>query len=178
MSQIPPSARITIGTEFFQARFRRDVAPRSCARLEEVLPYHGKIIHARWSGESCWSPLAAVWPSGSILSPENATCHPAPGEVLLFAGELSEPELLIAYGPSHFASKAGPLAGNPVLTIEDRLSRLAELGHEVLWRGAMEFRIESLVHHSGNSDDCLALQASPEDQSATSQAGEANHADR
>jgi len=111
--------------------------------------------------------LGAAWPSGSTLAPENATCYPAPGEILLFAGELSEPELLIAYGPSHFGGKAGPLAGNPVLAIEDHLARLAELGREVLWRGAMDFRIEF------PGDDVR-----PEDQSATPQEGEASHADR
>ncbi len=136
----------------FPGSVGRDLAPRSCARLEELLPYHGKIIHARWSGESCWSPLAAIWRSGSILPPENATCHPAPGEILLFAGELSEPELLIAYGPSRFASKAGPLAGNPVLAIEDRLAQLAELGREILWRGAMEFRIEFPADHASSKE--------------------------
>lgn len=134
--------RISIGAESFPARLERDLAPRSCARLEELTPYSGKIIHARWSGEACWSPLAGAWPAGAILPPENATSYPAPGQVLLFAGEQSEPELLIAYGPSHFASKAGSLAGNPVLTIEDRLPRLSELGREILWRGAMDLRVE------------------------------------
>jgi hypothetical protein len=106
------------------------------------MPYHGKLIHARWSGECCWSPLAAAWPRGSVLPPENATAYPAPGQVLLYAGELSEPELLIAYGLSRFASKTGALAGNPVLTIEERLAQLAELGSEVLWRGSIQLRIE------------------------------------
>lgn len=129
------------------------------------MPYYGKIIHAQWSGESCWSPLAAIWPPGSILPPENATGHPAPGEILLFAGDLSEPEILVAYGPSRFASKPGPLAGNPVLTIEDRLARLAELGREILWRGAMEFRIEFPGDHRSSKE-----------QYTKPYQGEANHA--
>jgi Protein of unknown function (DUF3830) len=87
------------------------VAPRSCARLEGLMPYQGQLVHARWSGESCWSPMAAVWPSGPPLPPENATAYPSPGQVLLFGGALSEPELLVPYGSSCFASKAGPLAG-------------------------------------------------------------------
>jgi hypothetical protein len=49
---------------------------------------------------------------------------------------------LIAYGRSRFASMAGPLAGNPVLMIEDRLARLVELGLQILWRGAVDLRIE------------------------------------
>jgi hypothetical protein len=137
-----PSAQIAIGAEVFPARLRRDLAPRSCSRLETLMPYHGKLIHARWSGESCWSSLAAIWPLGSALLPENATAYPAPGQVLLYAGNLSEPELLIAYGTSRFASKAGALAGNPVLTIEAHLPRLAELGSEILWRGPKELRID------------------------------------
>jgi Protein of unknown function (DUF3830) len=145
MSQSIPSMQVVIGMEIFQARLRRDLAPHSCARLQELLPYRGTIIHARWSGEACWSSLAAVWPFGSILPPEHATEHPEPGQVLLFAGALSEPELLIAYGPSRFASEAGPLAGNPVVTIEDRIGRLAELGRAILWHGAMEFRIDLLA---------------------------------
>jgi Protein of unknown function (DUF3830) len=142
MSITASSVRLTIGTNIFSARLRRDLAPQSCARLEQLLPYRGKLIHARWSGESCWSPLAASWFSGSLLAPENAVSDPAPGQILLFAGELSEPELLIPYGTSRFACKAGPLAGNPVLTIDDRLGDLADVGREILWHGAMDLRID------------------------------------
>jgi Protein of unknown function (DUF3830) len=137
-----PSVRIRIGVEGFPARLRRDLSPQSCSRLEALMPYRAKLIHARWSGESCWSPLAAAWALGSVLPPENATAYPTPGQVLLYAGELSEPELLIAYGPSRFASKVGVLAGNPVLTIEDRLPQLAELGSRILWCGPMELCID------------------------------------
>jgi hypothetical protein len=58
------------------------------------------------------------------LPPENAIAYPSPGEVLL-----------IAYGPSRFACMAGPLAGNPVLSIEDGLARLIVLGRQILWHG-------------------------------------------
>lgn len=132
----------------FLARLRLDIATRSCARLEKLLPYHGKVIHARWSGEALWSPMTVVWPSEEALPPENATSCPAPGEGLLYAGEQSEPELLIAYGPSSFAGKSGPLAGNPVIAIEDRLTRLAELGCEILWRGAMDIHVEVVAEHA------------------------------
>jgi len=142
LSTTASSVRLTIGTTVFRARLRPDLAPRSCAHLTQLLPYRGKLIHARWSGESCWAPLAAVWPSGSILPPESATGDPAPGQILLFAGELSEPELLIPYGTTRFASVAGPLAGNPVLTVDDRLSDLAALGREILWHGALDLRLE------------------------------------
>lgn len=148
MSRMLPSVRMTIDGETFDAQLQYDLAPRSCACLEGLLPYHGELVHAQWSGQSCWSPLSGVWPAGSLLSPENATGYPSPGHVLLFGGELSEPELLVVYGPTRFASKAGPLAGNPVLIIENRLARLVELGRRILWGGAVTVRIERLASQS------------------------------
>jgi hypothetical protein len=107
-----------------------------------MLPYRGTVIHARWSGEALWSPLAGAWPAGQHLPPENATSEPKAGDVLLYAGELSEPELLIPYGTARFAGKAGSLEGNPVLTVNDPVSVLAELGCHVLWKGGTSVRIE------------------------------------
>ena len=49
---------------------------------------------------------------------------------------MSETEILVAYGPCCFASKAGQLAGNHVLTIREGLDRLAVAGRSVLWDGA------------------------------------------
>jgi hypothetical protein len=108
----------------------------------QMLPLCGQLIHARWSGEAVWLPLGSIWPVGSILEPESATGHPEPGEVLLFADRRSEPELLIPYGPTRFACRAGPLEGNPVLLIEDDLAQLVGRGREILLRGAMELRID------------------------------------
>ncbi len=138
-----PSVRLTIAGESFRAQLQHPLAVQSCARLLELLPYRGDLIHARWSGEACWSPLSAVWPASSWLQPENATSDPAPGRILLFGGDMSEPELLIVYGPCRFACKAGPLAGNPVLKIDDdQLVRLAEIGRSALWNGAAPLHIE------------------------------------
>lgn len=114
-------------------------------RLTQMLPFRGHLIHARWSGEAIWSPLSTVWASRSILEPEHATGQPEPGEVLLFPGGRSEPELLFAYGATRFASKAGPLEGNPVLRIQDDLAQLMELGRAILLLGAMELRIDRPV---------------------------------
>jgi hypothetical protein len=133
---------LSIGPERFTARLRPDLAPRSCECLLGLLPYSRKLIHARWSGEALWSPLGDAFPKGLTLPAENAQAGPAPGEILLYAGSQSEPELLIPYGISRFACKAGPLQGNPVLIIEDRLPRLAEVGREILWQGARELHIE------------------------------------
>ncbi|MFC7607956.1 DUF3830 family protein [Teichococcus aestuarii] len=41
----------------------------------------------------------------------------------------------MAYGPCCFASKAGQLAGNHFLTIQDGLDRLADVCRSVLWDG-------------------------------------------
>jgi hypothetical protein len=107
-----------------------------------MLPFRGGVIHARYSGEAIWSPLSTVWPNALTLEREHATGHPGPGEVLLFADRRSEPELLIPYGATRFASKAGPLEGNPVLLIQEDLPQLVECGREILMHGAMELRID------------------------------------
>lgn len=142
MTAALPSLSVNIGAERFAARLRRDLAPRSCECLLGLLPYAGQVIHARWSGEALWSPLAAALPAGLVLPRENAKGHPVPGEILFYAGGRSEPELLVVYGSSRFACEAGPLEGNPVLSIQDRLDRIVEIGHQVLWNGALPLRIE------------------------------------
>ena len=117
----------------FPARLERQAAPRTVEAFLRVLPYRERIIHVRWSGEACWIPLGDT---DFGLGYENATSHPAPGQIILYPGGVSETEILMAYGPTAFASKAGPLAGNHFLTITDHLDRLAELGRDTLWSGA------------------------------------------
>lgn len=138
-----PRMNLSIGDDFFAGYLRTDVAPLSCEVLRKMLPLHGEVIHARWSGESIWSPLSGSWPVDVTLPAEHETHTPRPGDVLLFGGGISEPELLICYGPTRFGCVAGPLAGNPVITICDRLERLSELGHAVLRRGALQLEIAS-----------------------------------
>jgi hypothetical protein len=58
------------------------------------------------------------------------------GELLLYPGGISETEILIAYGATRFASKAGQLAGNHFLTLVSGAEHLKELGHLALWQGA------------------------------------------
>lgn len=131
---------IVIGTHRFGARFEAAAAPLTCAAFRRALPFTSRVIHVRWSGEAVWAPLG----DRSIgVATENATTYPHPGEVLWYPGGVSETELLIAYGRTHFASKAGPLAGNHFLTIVDGLDRLAEVGRQVLWHGALALRIEA-----------------------------------
>ena len=129
---------ITAGGTRFSARFESS-APRTVARFRSLLPYRERIIHVRWSGEACWIPLGAL---DLGLGYENATSYPAPGQVILYPGGISETEILLAYGSVQFASKVGVLAGNHFLTIVDNLDKLAALGRSVLWDGAQEIVFE------------------------------------
>jgi hypothetical protein len=129
MSQI----RIAVGDRIFTAQFEEKDAPQTVAAFRRMLPYREEIIHVRWSGEACWIPMGAF---DLGVGPENATSYPAPGQVLLYPGGVSETELLIAYGPCCFASKAGQLAGNHFLTIREGLDDLATLGRLTLRKGA------------------------------------------
>jgi hypothetical protein len=105
-----------------------------------MLPFRDHLIHARWSGEAMWIPMGD---RRLELSPENATSHPAPGQLLLYPGGVSEMEILVPYGSVLFASKVGQLAGNHFLTITDGLADLAELGRQTLWSGAQDIAFEA-----------------------------------
>jgi hypothetical protein len=98
------------------ARLEEDEAPATVAAFRRLLPLESRIIHARWSGESCWIPFGP--------------------------GGVSETEILFPYGPTAFASKAGMLAGNHFATIVEGGERLGELGRTVLWEGAQPIRFE------------------------------------
>jgi len=133
-------AIVSLGPYRLEARFESSAAPRTCAAFRALLPFDSRVVHVRWSGEAVWAPLGEL----SIgVSFENATTYPHPGEVLWYPGGVSETELLIAYGRTHFASKAGPLAGNHFLTITSGLEHLPELGRLALWHGAQPLRIEA-----------------------------------
>jgi hypothetical protein len=132
--------RITAGPYIFLARFERAAAPLTCAKFAAMLPYRERIIHVRWSGEACWIPLGAL---DLGLGPENATSYPAPGQILLYPGGISETEILVGYGAARFASKAGQLAGNHFLSVVDGLDHLRPLGELTLWRGAQDILFEA-----------------------------------
>jgi len=132
--------RITAGPYVFRARLE-DAAPVTCKAFQELLPFHNKIIHVRWSGEAVWVPLG----DSKITSEyENHTTYPSRGDILLYPGGISETEILIAYGSTSFASKMGSLAGNHFLTIVDGLENLTALGQRVLWEGAQDILFEQL----------------------------------
>jgi hypothetical protein len=133
--------RITSGDFSFVARFETASAPKTVAAFQGIMPYKNRIIHVRWSGEACWIPMGDF---DLGLAAENATAYPWPGQILLYPGGVSETEILIAYGHTHFASKAGTLAGNHMLTITENLEALATLGKKTLWDGAQDILFEPL----------------------------------
>jgi hypothetical protein len=128
---------IAAGPFTFRARFEDEAAPKTSARFRSLLPYEERIIHVRWSGEACWIPLGEL---DLGLGYENHTSFPAPGQILLYPGGISETEILLAYGSVCFASKVGQLAGNHFLTIVEGLENLTSLGKMTLWHGAQPIR--------------------------------------
>jgi hypothetical protein len=130
---------IVAGEFRFAARLEEEAAPATVAALRRLLPLESRLIHARWSGEACWIPFGEL---DVRFGPENATCYPAPGQLLFYPGGVSETEILFPYGSTSFASKAGALAGNHFATILEGVERLPELGRKTLWEGAQEIRFE------------------------------------
>jgi Protein of unknown function (DUF3830) len=126
---------IAAGGFDFVARLQEEAAPKTVAAFRRLLPLESRIIHVRWSGEGGWIPFGDL---DLGLGPENATCYPNPGEIVLYPGGVSETEILLAYGYVSFASKAGPLAGNHFATIVEGGENLRELGRMFLWEGAQE----------------------------------------
>jgi hypothetical protein len=130
---------VTAGPYIFKGRLETDLAPKTCAAFAAKLPFIGKIVHVRWSGEGVWVPLGDT---DFGVGYENHTSHPAPGHILLYPGGISETEILLAYGGVDFSSKMGQLAGNHFITLTDGLENLPALGKLVLWEGAQDIRFE------------------------------------
>ena len=129
------SIRIKAGPYEFEAKLEQELAPKTCAKFLGMLPFRSKIIHVRWSGEGCWIPLGEL---DLGLTYENHTSFPAPGDIIVYPGGISETEILLAYGGVRFASKVGQLAGNHFLTITKGRENLTALGKMTLWQGAQD----------------------------------------
>ena len=122
---------IKAGGFTFLARYEEEAAPATVAAFrDKLLPLDSKIIHVRWSGQAGWIPMGDL---DLGIAPENGTCYPHPGELVIYPGGVSETELLMAYGYVNFASKAGQLAGNHFATVvegtENLPARRVEGGH-------------------------------------------------
>jgi hypothetical protein len=131
---------IRVGEQEFSARWEQ-AAPRTREALMPWLPIRSKLIHCKWSGESTWIPFGDRRPDVGF---ENHTSHPAPGDLLIYIGEISECEILFPYGACSFSSRVGQLAGNHFATLipdDGWLDRLREVGRRVLWEGAQEIQI-------------------------------------
>ena len=133
------TVRIKAGPYTFEAKLEEELAPKTCAKFKSMLPFTSKIIHVRWSGEGCWIPLGEL---DLGLTYENHTSFPAPGDIIVYPGGISETEILLAYGGVRFASKVGQLAGNHFLTITKGRENLVALGKMTLWEGAQDIVFE------------------------------------
>jgi hypothetical protein len=133
--------RIAVAGMRFEAKLETELAPRSCAKFEAMLPLKTRLIQARWSGEAGWVPFGDL---DLNLGYENLTSYPAPGHLLLYPGGLSETEILFPYGATVFASKMGQLAGNHFATIDAGAEQLGALGKVVLWEGAQDITFEAV----------------------------------
>lgn len=132
--------KITIADMVFEARLETAKAPRTSAAFAARLPFESKVVHVRWSGEAVWIPLGDL---DFGVGYENHTSYPAPGQILLYPGGISETEILLAYGGVHFASRMGQLAGNHFITLTSGLDLLPEIGRRALWQGAQDIRFEA-----------------------------------
>lgn len=131
--------RITAGPFTFDARFEDELAPQTVAAFKAQMPFVSKVVHVRWSGEGVWMPLGD---HQFGVGYENHTSYPAPGQIILYPGGISETEILLAYGGVQFASKVGQLAGNHFITITSNLDDVVKLGKMTLWQGAQDIRFE------------------------------------
>jgi Protein of unknown function (DUF3830) len=132
--------RITAAGYELAARWEEARSPRTVAFVKTMLPYDSKLIQARWSGQSAWIPMGDY--DVGDLGPEDPTSYPAPGQLLLYPGGVSEVEMLFPYGDTCFASKAGQLAGNVFASVVEGAEHLQTIGETVLWQGAQAIRFE------------------------------------
>ena len=131
--------KITAGPFVFEGRLETEAAPKTCKAFAKRLPFESKVVHVRWSGEGVWIPLGDM---DFKVGYENHTSYPAPGQIVLYPGGVSETEILLAYGGVRFASKVGQLAGNHFLTIAKDLDNVVKLGKMTLWEGAQKIVFE------------------------------------
>ena len=135
--------QIIVGDLHFSARWEA-AAPRTIEAIRHMLPIESKLIHCRWTGESTWIPFGDFRPG---LDYENHTSHPAPGQLAIYPGGISECEIFFPYGGCTTASKVGQLAANHFATVvadEGWDDRLREMGRRCLWEGAQAISIREL----------------------------------
>ncbi|GAB5376010.1 MAG: DUF3830 family protein [Acuticoccus sp.] len=138
---MPTPVKVIAGPYAFDAQLEDEAAPKTVAAFKAAMPFESQVVHVRWSGEGVWVPLGE---RDFGIAYENHTSYPAPGQMILYPGGISETEILLAYGGVHFASKMGQLAGNHFLTLTGGLENLHALGTKTLWDGAQPLKIEAV----------------------------------
>ena len=135
---------IRVGDLHFSARWEPE-APQTIAVIRRACSHSGRrLIHCRWSGESTWIPYGDLRPD---VGWEHHTSHPAPGQLALYPGGISECEIFFPYGACSTSSKVGQLAANHFATVlpeDDWDDRLREMGRRCLWEGAQDIEIIEL----------------------------------
>src|ERR1700689_950372 len=133
--------KITAGPFVFGARLETSLAPKTCESFLARMPFDSQVGPVRWSGEGVWIPLGDY---DFKVGYENPTSYPAPGQIILYPGGVSETEILLAYGGGRFPPKVGQLAGNHFLTVVEGRDQLRPLGEHVLWHGAQDIVFEAI----------------------------------
>ena len=82
--------KITAGPFTFDARLETEAAPKTCAAFLKHMPFKSQVVHVRWSGEAVWIPLGDL---DFGVTYENHTSYPAPGQIILYPGGISETEI-------------------------------------------------------------------------------------
>jgi hypothetical protein len=131
--------KVTAGNMTFGGQLEEKKAPKTCAAFLKHMPFSGKIIHVRWSGEGVWIPLGDL---NFGVGYENNTSYPSAGQIILYPGGVSETEILLSYGHVNFASKAGQLSGNHFMTLTSGLEHLHALGRKTLTEGQQDIKFE------------------------------------
>jgi hypothetical protein len=131
---------VRAGDFTFQTRFEEQLAPKTCAAFRKAMQFESQAIHVRWSGEGVWMPLGDL---DFGVSYKKHTSYSAPGQIILYPGDISETEILLAFGGVHFASKMGQVAGDHFITLTSNSENLPAHGKIVMWKGAQEVRFEA-----------------------------------
>jgi hypothetical protein len=129
---------LSLGPYRFGARFESSAAPRTCAAFRGLLPFTSQVIHVRWSGEAVWAPPRRFVDRRRARERHDLSTS---WRSVVVSGRRERNGA--AHRLRHFASKAGPLAGNHFLTITSGLEHLPEVGRLVLWQGAQSLRIDA-----------------------------------
>ena len=93
---------VTAGPFSFKGVLETEKAPKTVAAFERLLPFHSKIIHVRWSGESA-SIRSATSTSGSTASPRTPPAT-RPRARSCVPGRPERDRLPVPYGGTMFAS--------------------------------------------------------------------------